>query len=63
MHTTNGYTEIEGVKHIEEYGEWVKFTDAAGHEIHITPGTVLALVESALAVLADNFNAKIKHSR
>lgn len=59
MKTANGYTEIEGANQIEEYGEWIKFTDNDGHEVHITPGTVLALVEIALSTLAENFNAQI----
>ena len=50
MQSINGYTEIEGASEIVPWGEWVKFTDANGHEIHIDPTTVLALHACALAL-------------
>jgi hypothetical protein len=54
MITFSGYSEIEGVSAIEPFGEWVKFVDDVGHEIHIAFDVVLALQPCALQVEKDN---------
>ena len=49
MNINSDGAEIDAVRRMQVYGDWIKFTDGEGSDVKITPGVVKALYEFAMA--------------
>ena len=48
MNINSDGAEIDAVRRMQVYGDWIKFTDGEGSDVKITPGVVKALLIFAL---------------
>ena len=53
MNINSDGAEIDAVRRMQVYGDWIKFTDGEGSDVKITPGVVKALYEFAMANKAE----------
>jgi hypothetical protein len=48
MNLSSDGAEIDAVRRVQVYGEWIKFVDGEGSTVKITPGVVMRLMTFAL---------------